>query len=100
MDITKHILGLEGPDDEVNAFIARIKKGDPRCSLKVGDRVVKVLKLEAEELNPIGAKGTVVGSMYMDDPKSQDKEAYWVKWDHHPIVSTTLGRRLNKLLES
>lgn len=100
MDIRDHILGIEGPDGPMQGFIAYLRKGDERCRFKIGDRVVKTAQLDNNEIHPIGSKGTVTGSIYVDHPNAPDKEAYLVVWDQSRLETTTVGRRLEKLLES
>lgn len=82
---------LEGPDDIMEAFIAAARKGDPRCPIAVGSRVVKVAEeTPGEERNRIGSRGTVTASWMVPEKGP----AYLVKYDGFEVETLNLGFKL------
>jgi hypothetical protein len=95
----KNIIQLNMEDDDVKKLLADIKKGDPRCRFKFGDRMYKARMIAREELSPVGTKGTIVGAIWKTDPTAADKDAYWIAWDGFEFVTVSVGRRLENLNE-
>lgn len=79
--------------------LASLLRGDPRCSIELGARVEKVKSYESagKEEVAIGSRGDVCGSMYKDDPKTDEKEMYLVKFDILPYVVLTMGGKLKQI---
>lgn len=53
-----------------------------------GTRVVKVAQDPGGDLNPLGATGTILGSMR--HPERPDQLAYFIEWDSHPRLAVVV----------
>jgi hypothetical protein len=84
------------------ALWKRAKKGDQRCLLKIGDRVIKIRQIDEKEVHPIGSLGIIVGSIYYDDPPVGfiHRELYILHYDGDDFYSASVGWRLQKLNEN
>lgn len=93
------IIPVEMEDDKFEEFKSRMRNGDPRCRFQYGDRVFKARLIEEEELTPIGTKGTIVGSFWIEEHELY-KDAYMVIWDGGSIATASVGVRLEKTGEA
>lgn len=88
MDISKHIIEFEIPDEHVEEYFKRIAAGDPRCRIPVGSRVKKIFAFAENEIHAIGSNGTVVGSIYRVEPEftayGVNHDMYFVNFDNAP----------------
>lgn len=71
-------------------IVELMHKGDERCPLEIGDRVIKSAT-SVKDFHKDGDLATVVGSLYIEELK---KSCYLVIWDDTPEVEgfVTEGR--------
>lgn len=88
----------EEHQDEIQKIAVIMKKGDSRCNLKIGTRVIKIGS-DVGDLTPTGTKGIVIGNLHM--PTEVDGEViesiYLVKFDNSSDIKMTVDFKLRKL---
>lgn len=84
--------------NRINQIYKLMRGGDSRCPHKIGDRVEKVT-IEEDDLTPDGEKGTVVGSIWLEDNTEGLEDSYLVKYDNRSKdeVIFCIGLKLKEL---
>lgn len=77
----------EIPDE----FVEAMKRGDPRCRLKLGVRVEKIYQCLGDMV-PLGSKGTICGSMHFTFG-----DVYLVELDKEDFIYVAMDIRLKEI---
>lgn len=86
------LLNTDSADGQAMMMLMLV--GDPRCPIKIGDRVEKLAHSDVDT-HEVGDQGEVIGSCYADPLGS----AYLVHFDKDPeeIITFIIGEKVKKI---
>lgn len=84
----------EDPTDPIMILYEKMSKGDPRCLISIGSKVIKHWG-EKGDIHQIGDTATVVGSIY-DPDQPFHSDLYMVQFDNDAehTYSLTIGKKI------